>query len=421
MTFLPISAGQTAMFTLIAAAITLSGCSQFDASTSPDGEAEEAAAEDYERGPHNGRMLRSGDFALEMTIFEDGTPPVFQVYAYIDGEPVDPSAVQLQVALGRLDGEVNRFAFTPQQDFLRGDGVVTEPHSFDVMVTATYDGEQHRWKYDSYEGRTTITAEGAENAGIKVETAGPADIGETVELNGTVELDPGAQSEVGARFPGRVMSVAANVGDQVRAGSLLARVESSESLQTYSVTSPRGGIVLERRTNVGDVTGSDPIFIIADPANVYAALKVFPTQMEYVSRGQSVTVESLNAFRKQQTAIRDFLPIASSASQTLTARAPLPNREGFWHAGMAVRGIVTVSEERVPLAVRTEALQAFRDFTVVFAKVDDTYEVRMLELGRQTSEWTEVLSGLKPGQPYVSEGSFVIKADIEKSGASHDH
>lgn len=66
-------------------------------------------------------------------------------------------------------------------------------------------------------------------------------------------------------------------------------------------------------------------------------------------------------------------------------------------------------------------MQPFRDFTVVYAQVGETYEVRMLELGGQYGEWTEVLGGIDPGETYVSEGSFVIKADIEKSGASHDH
>ena len=59
--------------------------------------------------------------------------------------------------------------------------------------------------------------------------------------------------------------------------------------------------------------------------------------------------------------------------------------------------------------------------TVVFAKVGQTYEVRMLELGQKGALWTEVLSGIKPGQAYVTKGSYVIKADIEKAGASHDH
>ena len=88
---------------------------------------------------------------------------------------------------------------------------------------------------------------------------------------------------------------------------------------------------------------------------------------------------------------------------------------------MAVTGRIVVSARDVPLAVKNSSLQAFRDFTVVFAKVRDTYEVRMLELGETDGAYTEVLGGLKPGTLYVSENSFLIKADIEKSGASHDH
>ena len=71
--------------------------------------------------------------------------------------------------------------------------------------------------------------------------------------------------------------------------------------------------------------------------------------------------------------------------------------------------------------MRTKALQPFRDFTVVYAKVGDTYEVRMLDLGRRTEEWTEVLGGIEPGATYVVDGAFLIRADIDKSGASHDH
>ncbi len=66
-------------------------------------------------------------------------------------------------------------------------------------------------------------------------------------------------------------------------------------------------------------------------------------------------------------------------------------------------------------------MQAFRDFTVVYARIGDEYEVRMLELGRQDATWAEVLGGLDAGTSYVTENSYVIKADIEKSGASHDH
>ena len=45
----------------------------------------------------------------------------------------------------------------------------------------------------------------------------------------------------------------------------------------------------------------------------------------------------------------------------------------------------------------------------------------MLELGRKDHEWTEVLGGLAAGETYVTDNSFLVKADVEKTGASHDH
>lgn len=402
---------------LLFVGLTLAACGETAAPT--EGESEAAQA-DYERGPHNGRMLRDGDFALELTIFEDGVPPEYHVYAYSGDKPLAPRDVNVAVTLRRLDGEVNRFSFSPEDDYLRGQGVVTEPHSFDVEVVASHAGKRHAWKFPSYEGRTTIAALPARQAGIETEVVGPALLDETVELMGRVELAPSATAEVGARFPGRVVSVSKNVGDRVARGTVLARVESNESLQTYSVTAPISGVVLERRTNVGDVAGDGPIFVIADPSRLVAAFPVFPRDMERVRAGQPVRVTGLQGEGGEQSRLADFLPLANAATQTVTARAPLTRGE-YWRPGMSVRGRVTVARREVPLAVKTSGLQAFRDFTVVFAQVGDTYEVRMLDLGQQTPEWTEVKGGIKPGTRYVADGSYVIKADIEKSGASHDH
>ncbi|MES2137367.1 MAG: efflux RND transporter periplasmic adaptor subunit [Pseudomonadota bacterium] len=400
-------------------AVPLAACGQ--GSPSAEMEGEDKAAAEYERGPHNGRILRDGDFALEMTIFEEGVPPEFHIYAYRNDKPVPPREIELTVMLRRLDGEINRFRFAPENDYLRGTGTVTEPHSFDVTVEAKEGGKTHRWKYESYEGRVTIPDAAAEAAGIEIERAGPAQLGETLELVGRVELDPSAKAEVGAKFPGRVVSVSGNVGDRVGAGRVLARVESSESMQVYSVTAPISGVIVERRTNIGDVAGGEPLFVIADPSRTVAVFPVFPRDMEKVRAGQGVQLSLLEGDRTHASVIRDFQPVADPMTGALVARAALPNPDGFWRPGMSVRGNVTIDRRSVPVAVKTAALQTFRDFTVVFAKFGQTYEVRMLELGRRGPVWTEVLSGIKPGQAYASKGSYVIKADLEKAGASHDH
>ena len=78
------------------------------------------ARDSIERGPHAGRLLRSGDFTIELSIFESGIPPEFHVYGYSGNEPLAPEQFEVDVTLVRLGGVVDRYAFTPVGDFLRG-------------------------------------------------------------------------------------------------------------------------------------------------------------------------------------------------------------------------------------------------------------------------------------------------------------
>lgn len=382
----------------------------------------EVAAGDYERGPHRGRMLRDGDFALEVTIYEEGPEPLYRLYAYLKDKPVDPRQVQASIALTRLGGRVDRFAFTPFEDYLASPTVVAEPHSFDVSVAATHAGKRHAWAFPSYEGRTIITPDAARAGGVTTERAGSAYLGESLPLTGRIEITPEGQSEVHARYPGRVMAMSVQLGDRVRRGQVVARVESSESLQTYSITAPISGVIMAKNTNVGSITGGgDPMLIIGDPSQVHAEFFLYPRDAERVRVGQRVEVVSLAGDHRINAVIEAILPTADLTNQTLIAHVHLPSQSGAWRPGLGVRGTVQVATSEVPLAVQTKAIQPFRDFQVVYAKVGNTYEVRMLELGRRTPEWTEVLGGLEAGTEYVVDGAFLIRADIDKSGASHDH
>lgn len=376
---------------------------------------------DFERGPHRGRMLRDGDFAVEMTIFEEGVPPEFHVYVYDGDKPVAPGQVQLSVELGRLGDKTDRFEFAPEGEYLKGNGVVKEPHSFDVKVTGTRAGKTSTWNYASYEGRVEIAANAGQAAGLSVETAGPAVIHALLSLTGAIQTDPALVARVRARFPGVVREVRKGLGDRVGAGEVLATVQSNESLQSYSVTAPIGGTVLLRSAVAGEATGEAPLFVIGDLSKVWAELDVFGRDLSKVKAGQSVRVVSLDEENSADGVISMLAPLTTHSSQSVRARVVLENAQGLWRPGQFVHGVVTIAETNVPLAVKKSALQRFRDFTVVFARVNDTYEVRMLELGASDAVWIEVLGGLEAGEQYVTENSFLIKADIEKSGASHDH
>jgi len=377
--------------------------------------------EEVSKGPNNGRLLDEGEFSIEIVIFESGVAPEFHVYAYDAMQPIDINQLELDIQLQRTGNVTDQISFSPQHDYLRGDMTIYEPHSFDVIVNARYKGKSYQWQYESHEGRTIMPAETAHQAGIITETIGPATIIESRTLTGMVKINPDRFSRVRARFPGVVSSVNIKPGDQVKKGQRLATVQSNESLQNYTIKAPMGGVLVKRDIQPGEATTDRPLFVIADLTDVWIEFNVFESDLPAIKPGKEVVVESMHGDELGRSVIDWVSPLISQSSQSALARITVDNKDSQLRPGQYVRGNVAIAEYDVPLAVRQSAIQRFRDFQVVFARFDDTYEVRMLELGRSNNEWVEVLGGIDAGTQYVTTNSYLIKADIEKSGASHDH
>jgi cobalt-zinc-cadmium efflux system membrane fusion protein len=268
---------------------------------------------------------------------------------------------------------------------------------------------------------TEISAQAAQEAGLATAVAGEQSLSTVVDVLGWVSFAPGAEASVKARFPGKILSLAKNVGDTVSAGAVLARIEANQSLQTYAVTAPIGGVIFERAASPGDVAGEAPLYRIGDPDRLVADLHVFDRDMGRVRPGQAVEVLPVNGGQTVRSSIETFLPVKEVASQTVVARVPLKLEHAGWFPGMTVRGHILAGETSVPVAVHATALQRFRGEDVVFVRNGDAYAPRRVTTGRKTEDWVEIVDGLEAGETYVSRNSFLIKADILKSGASHAH
>ena len=418
-TLRPLAAGLTLM-------LALSACGGDHGAEDGHGHAEEgehAEGEEARTGEHGGRLLAQDEFAVELAIAEDGTPPKYQAWLYRDGEPLPATQGTVKVNLKRLGGVSEQHTLTPQADgSLMAATVVGEPHSFDVEVRATVDGQALRWAYPSYEGRTEIAAAVADKSGIEVALAGPGTIADEHEVQGLLTPVEGRVASVTARFPGPIRSLRANVGDAVRAGQPLATIESNVSLSTYSVSSPIAGVVTERNAAIGGVaTENMPLFEIADLSRLWVDLHIFGSDAQHIRPGVPVTVTRLSDGATIETVLERVLPGTATASQSTVARATIDNSDGLWRPGSAVKARITVDREPVDLMVPLAAVQTFRDWDVVFVRVGDTYEVRPVELGKRDGERVQILSGLDKSARVVVEQSYLVKADIEKSGASHDH
>jgi len=373
-----------------------------------------------EKGPNNGRVLRDGDFAIELALFEKGMAPEFRIFATKNNQPITASQVQVNVKLTRLGNVIDDINFFSENEYLRGDMVIAEPHSFAVTINATYAGKRYQWLYDNYEGRVHITSALAKEMDIKTSVIGPKTLHDIHRAYGKLTLPPNSQRDISARFAGEIKGVHVTQGQRVKKGQRLLTIESNSNLSNYSIYAPIDGIVTKQMTGVGEQSGDSDLLTITNPDTLIANISIFESMQQHVKVGASVSLTLSKNGDEQRGKIFDTLP-EFTPQQAKTYRVLVDNSKGQYHVGQFVKADITLGSFDVSLAVNKAALQAFRDFTVVYQKIGDQYEVRMLELGREAGNWVEVKSGIKAGAQYVSQNSYVIKADIEKSGASHDH
>ena len=383
-------------------------------------EGKDSNPEAVELGAHQGRLLRDGNLAVEIAIFETGTPPEFRVWVTEDGKPVEPRQVGVTAILRRLGGKEDRIGFTPENDYLRGDSEVREPHSFNVTLNVQYKADRHHWQYDSIEGRTRIDPEIAQGLGIKTTVAGPAVLRQHLRVYGKLVMQPEAVRVIRARFDGKVDTVRVRLGERVAKGQPVIAINSNENLKTYTINAPISGVVLQRTANAGEQSAGRDLLVIGDDRALLAELEAFPATRRRVRTGDPVSL-SIRGHHAPVKGVIQAVDPTVRANQASTVRVALDQPPQELVAGSFVSADIQVAQFDVALAVQRSALQRYRDFTVVYEQVGDEYEVRMVELGREGTDWVEVLAGLDPGARYVSENSYIIKADIEKSGAAHDH
>lgn len=377
-------------------------------------------SESEQRGPKGGKLLSSENFDVEITIYESGIPPEMRVYAYKNGELLKPQNLELEVQLHRLGGVTDQLTFTSEDDYLVSNQIVTEPHSYEVAVTASSSGATESWRYESFEGRAKLSDRVINKADIRVENATAQTLVFKERLFGVIAPVNDRIAHVRATYRGEVTRVLVDIGERVTAGQTLAVITNATSGTRYEVRSPLDGEVTERFINQGEIAAEQVLFEIVDLSKVWVELSAFPENIEKLQVGQAAEVFDLHQHQRVFGEISYIAPVMTGG-HIARARVLVDNEAGHWRPGMHVQADVITDKKTVELAVNQNALQTFRGMPVVFAQYGNTFEVRMVELGQSDGDYVEVLSGLAPNTPYVIGNSYVLKADILKDGASHNH
>ncbi len=444
-------------------------------------------------GQHGGKLFTQNGYGVEITIFEEGVKPEFRIYPYKNGKPLDPDTSKITVTLERLGRKPQKITFIKENDYLKGNAIVEEPHSFKVTVDAQFGNKPYSFTYEQIEARVSMTDQQVEQGGIEMLTSGPARIKSTLQLIGHISFNEDRVVYVVPRLAGVVESVGANAGDSVRKGHVLAVISSqaladlrsellaaqkrlslarttferekklweekisaeqdylqarnvmqeaeiitqsvkqklaslggsltnTSNLTRYEIRAPIDGIVMQKQISVGQVLKEDAnIFVVADLSTVWAVLTIYSKDLNTVKIGQNATVKSTSFEFQSSGSVEHLGALLGEQTRTAEAHIILSNPKGIWRPGMSVNIELVADEIEVPVAVSADAIQTVRDWTAVFVRHGTFFEVRPLELGRSDGKFIEVVKGLSAGERYAAKNSFLIKADLGKAGASHDH
>lgn len=285
---------------------------------------------------------------------------------------------------------------------------VNESHEHEE--NSEHDDEQE-------EGSTRIENAMATQSGIETSRVSSQVLHQTIVVYGNLTIGSEKLSHVRARYSGMIKTVKRSLGDRVKRGDLLAEVESNESLKVYQVRAPIAGTIIQRHANTGELTQSRALFSIANFDTLWAEFRIYPYQQSLVKVGQNIDfrVNDLDL----SGSIQHIIPVLDKPYQL--ARIVFDNQSTGLTSGLLVEGRIVVDKFTAQLAVDKNAIQTMNGQPVVFVKQGDEYTFAPIALGRSDDRYVEVLSGLSLGQDYVVKNSYLIKADIEKSEAEHEH
>ena len=182
--------------------------------------------------------------------------------------------------------------------------------------------------------------------------------------------------------------------------------------QSFTLAAPVAGVVVERNSNPGaevrtDVQGA-PLFVVSDPAALWATIDVDEAQLALVQPGQ-VLLLSTAAWPEREFAatVLSVGEAVDANSRTIKVRARVPNAGRQLKAEMFVKASVT-QRGSLPL-VPADAVFLRGSQQVLFVhKSPGKFERRSVSLRPAGPQFWSVLQGVSQGDQVVVGGGLYL-------------
>lgn len=274
------------------------------------------------------------------------------------------------------------------------------------------------------ENIVTLTRANLAHVEIKTEVAKLGNLETTLKAAGRVSENMNKTAKVVSTLEGRLIKLNYDLNDRVKAGDVLALVQTPELLgKALEVKSPIDGVITDRRSTAGELlTKETQIYTISEPADLWVLAEIKERDIGAVKVGQD-SVFTVLAYPGEQfhgKVVRVGNRV-EEGSRTLEVRIEVSNADGRLKPGMfADVEIVTTVQENV-LLIPDAAMQTEGDNQIVFVALDgNKFEKRIVKIGLDQRGLVQILEGVKPGEKVVTDGSFILKSEMLKGQMEAD-
>ena len=190
-------------------------------------------------------------------------------------------------------------------------------------------------------------------------------------------------------------------------------------VETVPIRSPAAGVVIERKATVGSVaTAGEALLAITDPSLLWVIANVNEADLSSLRPGQSVNVQ-VRAYpdRSFRGRIEKLGEQLDPATRTLQVRVVVPNEQGLLKPEMFAA--VEIIREAISgaITIPRDAIQDLAGKPSVFLETAAFhYRPQTVVTGQSAGERIQVVSGLKPGDRVVVQGSFGLKSEALRKG-----
>lgn len=220
----------------------------------------------------------------------------------------------------------------------------------------------------------------------------------------------------------------AQIQVQAARSRLSALGVSASSNGRYVLKAPISGVVSQKDIVVGEnVQLASQLFVIDQLDKLWLEFIVPSDYLGQLSPQQSLNFKSLQTGNLFKAQVQSLSAEADAQTGRLQVRAKVLSEAPELRPNLMVSVQLSQSQKNKVLRVNKDAVQQFEGKDVVFLAEEHgpniEFSPQPIVVGKYASDgaWIEVKDGLKAGQRYVSQGSFLLKSELEKGEADHGH